>query len=103
MYTLHLEHGITSFETWKAAFDRDPAQRQASGVLSYRVLSPTDDPNTLVIDLEFEQLAQARAFQASLEQIWSRVEQSPGLARSSDAARPGPRARILEGRLSHRY
>jgi len=32
MHILRLEHPIRDFETWKAAFDRDPVGRQQSDV-----------------------------------------------------------------------
>lgn len=43
--TVQLEHAITNFDTWKAAFDRDPLDRKGSGVRRHRVLRPVDDPN----------------------------------------------------------
>ena len=32
MHTVQIEHPIRDFNGWKAAFDRDPARREASGV-----------------------------------------------------------------------
>ena len=46
MPVVQIEHPIRDFETWKAAFDRDPVQREASGVTSYRIYRPVDDPRT---------------------------------------------------------
>src|SRR6185295_12984999 len=49
---VQIEHPIRDFETWKAAFDRDPVQREASGVTSYRIYRPVDDPRYIAVDLE---------------------------------------------------
>lgn len=43
MFTLQIEHSIKDFDTWKAAFDRDPVNRAASGVVSHRIGRPVDD------------------------------------------------------------
>ncbi len=43
MFTLRIEHQIRDFDAWKAAFDRDPARRQKSGVCRYRVFRPVKD------------------------------------------------------------
>ncbi|MBK8025364.1 MAG: hypothetical protein IPK19_29230 [Chloroflexi bacterium] len=73
MILLHIEHTVFNFEAWKAAFDSDPVGRQRSGVRSYRVLRPVDDPNYAIIDLEFDTLNQAEALLAAMQQVWSRV------------------------------
>ncbi len=38
MYILRIEHGVPDYESWKAAFDRDPIGRERSGVARYRVM-----------------------------------------------------------------
>jgi len=93
MYTLKIEHAIRDFDTWKAAFERDPIGRRRGGVRRHRVFRPTDDAQYVVIDLDFDQPDQARAFLERLQQVWSRVDLSPGLARDGGAP---PRARIVE-------
>ncbi|MFG2138636.1 hypothetical protein [Streptomyces sp. NPDC048650] len=40
MTTLQVEHSITDFDLWKAAFDRFSAFRQLSGVRRYRNRRP---------------------------------------------------------------
>lgn len=93
MFTLKIEHAIRDFETWKAAFERDPAGRRQGGVRRYRVFRPTDDPRYVMIDLDFDGPAEAEAFLASLRNVWSRSDLSPGLAREGGAV--APRARIV--------
>ena len=43
-------------------------------MLRYRVLRPVDDPEYVMIDLEFEREEQAAGLLASLRKVWSRVE-----------------------------
>ena len=62
MCTLKIEHPIGDFETWKAAFERDPVGRKQSGVRRYRVFRPVDDPKYVMIDLDFEGITEAQAF-----------------------------------------
>jgi hypothetical protein len=101
--TLKIEHAIVDFETWKAAFERDPIGRERSGVRRYRVCRPLDDPRYVLIDLDFDEPAQAEAFLAGLRGVWSRVELSPGLARPAGPSPAGPQARVVEEIESRTY
>jgi hypothetical protein len=74
MYVLRIEHRVRDYQGWKQVFDSDPVGREQAGVLSYRVLRPVDDPEYVMIDLEFEREEQAAGLLASLRTIWSRVE-----------------------------
>jgi hypothetical protein len=89
MVTLHIEHRITDFATWKRAFDQFAERRAAAGVEAARILQPTDDPNWLVVQLDFPTEAAALRFKSFLEtEVWSSPERSPAL--------DGPaRARVL--------
>ncbi len=94
--TLKIEHPILSFETWQVAFERDPIGRQQAGVLAYRVTQPVDDPKYVLIDLDFGTREQAQAFLLRLEEVWSRRELSPGLARAAEPREQvHPRARVV--------
>jgi len=86
---LQIEHPITSFETWKAAFDRDPVGRERTGVRSYRIYRPVDDPNYVALDLEFDDRATAETFRTALERLWSSPQAAPALAGK-------PQARIVD-------
>jgi hypothetical protein len=89
MATLHIEHAITDFPTWKAAFDRFAAKRAEAGVTAHRISLLHDDPAYLVLQLDFPTAAQAEAFKDFLEaRVWSTPVNSPGLAAT-------PRARVL--------
>ncbi len=90
MYVLQIEHPIRDFDTWKVAFDRVDGRRQQSGVRRHRVLQPTDDPNYVMIDLEFDSASEAKAFLAFLQRnVWSSQEAAPALMGD-------PQTRIIE-------
>jgi hypothetical protein len=88
MSTLHIEHPISDFTIWKAAFDRFAAVRLESGVRSHRIQRPVSDPRYIVLDLDFDSPAEAAAF---LEFLQTRVWSSPETALAGD-----PRTAILE-------
>lgn len=96
MCTLKIEHPISDFETWKAAFERDPVRRKQAGVRRYRVFRPVDDPNYVIIDLDFDGAADAQAFLEALQKVWSRVDLSPGLLREMGTAKISPQARLVD-------
>ncbi len=89
MATLHIEHPITDYATWRAAFDRFADARERAGVTAYRLRRPDDDERFIVVDLEFPDPESAHRFHGFLqENVWSIPEKSPGL----DGA---PMARVL--------
>ena len=74
MFTLRIEHPVPSFEGWKKAFDSDPLGREKSGVRRYRILRPVNDPNYVMVDLEFDTASQAEALLAAMRVVWGRVQ-----------------------------
>lgn len=74
MYILRIEHPVPNYEGWKKAFDSDPVGREKSGVRRYQILRPVDDPNYVMIDLEFDTAEQAEALLAAMRVVWGRVE-----------------------------
>jgi hypothetical protein len=89
MITLHIEHPIRDFDTWKAAFERDPIGRQRSGVRHHRILRPIDDTNYVMIDLDFDSTREAEAVLAALREVWQSPAAAPALGGS-------PQTRIVE-------
>lgn len=86
--TLHIEHEITDFGTWKAAFDRFDDARVRGGVLAHRVRLHEDDARQIVIDLDFDSTSRAHAFAAFLhEKVWG-TGNAPALIGA-------PRTRVL--------
>ncbi len=89
MPTLQLEHAIKDFAMWKAAFDRDPIDRRGLGVRRHRVFRPLNDPNYVVVELDFDTMPEAEACGAALRELW-------GSRRSAPALVGDPRMRIVE-------
>lgn len=89
MTILHIEHPIRDFDTWKAAFERDPIGRERSGVRRYQILRPIDDPQYVIIDLEFDSSGAAEAVLAALREVWRSPVASPALGGT-------PQTRIIE-------
>ncbi len=73
-FVIRAEHPVASFEAWRARFDSDPLEREASGVVGYRVMRGADDPEYVLIDLEFAERADADAFLARLQELWKSVD-----------------------------
>ena len=89
MATLHIEHGITDFTSWKAAFDRFADRRREAGVTAHRIHQPHDDATYVVLQLDFPSIEQAQAFRTFLEtRVWSAPANSPAL-------KGDPRVRVL--------
>lgn len=74
MYILHIEHSVPSYEGWKEAFDSDPVGRGNMGVRRHQISRPTDNPNYVMINLEFNAENEAEALLAALKVVWGRVE-----------------------------
>lgn len=92
--TLHIEHPISDFGVWSAAFERFAEIRERSGVRHERVQRPVDDPSYVVIDLDFDTTAEAANFLDFLQRkVWPSSERSPALAGT-------PQTRILEAATS---
>lgn len=87
MPILHIEHQVADFNTWKrAAFDADPIGRAASGVRRHRIAQAADDPNYVMIELEFATMPEAEAMHTALRALW----------RSPLAQIGSPQARIMQ-------
>ncbi|HLJ80944.1 MAG TPA: hypothetical protein VKT52_05610 [Ktedonobacterales bacterium] len=74
MVILRIEHAVPNFETWKRAFESDPVGRKQSGVRRYQILREVDDPNYILIDLEFDTTSEAQALLAAMREVWGRVQ-----------------------------
>ena len=87
MPTLRIEHTVPDFARWKQAFDSDPVGRERSGVRRYRILRSIDDPNYVMIDLEFDSKSEAEALLSAMREVW----RGPG-----GKVMMNPQARIVE-------
>ncbi|HYO34138.1 MAG TPA: hypothetical protein VES21_14960 [Nocardioidaceae bacterium] len=90
MPSLQIEHAVSDFDHWLAAFQRFSDARAEAGVKTYRVQRPVDDPNYVVIELDFEGVEAAQRFLGFLRTtVWASPENAPALVGA-------PRTRILE-------
>ena len=71
MPVLHIQHAVPNFESWKRAFESDPMDRKGSGVRRYHVHRSVTDPNFVMIDLEFDTLAEAERLLEKLRHLWA--------------------------------
>ena len=76
MPTVRIEHAVPDYATWKQVFDSDPVGREKVGVRRYQVLRAVDDPNVVMIDLDFDTKAEAQAFLTTMHDVWSQVQGS---------------------------
>jgi hypothetical protein len=90
MTTLHIEHAISDFDTWSAAFERFADVRAKYGVRAQRIQHPVDDPRYVVIDLDFDTPDEAGRFLEFLQaNVWASASNAPALVGT-------PRTSILQ-------
>lgn len=51
----------------------------------YRILRPIDDPNYIMVDLEFDSSSEAEAFLAAKRDVWRSPQAAPALVGSRQA------------------
>jgi hypothetical protein len=61
-----LVHYNHDYDEWKGMFDADPVGRAQSGVTGHTICRGVDDPNDIVVQLEFASLDDAKAFRDRL-------------------------------------
>jgi hypothetical protein len=89
VHTLHIEHPVTDYATWHAAFDRFDSVREGAGVRAHRIERPSDDERFVHLELDFDDAEAAEGFLAFLRRaVWSSPAASPALVGS-------PTTRIL--------
>ena len=76
MPTLQIEHEVPNYDGWKKAFDSDPINRKQSGVKSYRIYRPKDDPKLVIVDLDFENIDLLNTTLEALQNLWNKVQGS---------------------------
>ena len=87
MHVLRIEHQVVDYDRWKGAFDADPMDRKGSGVRRYRLDRSVEDPDLVLIDLEFDSADDAAAMHEKLRVLW---------AGPAAALLRGPTARVLQ-------
>jgi hypothetical protein len=87
MIVLQIEHPVPDYNNWKKAFDDDPVNRKQSGVKRHKIFRQADDPNYVIIQLEFDTLDAAKNLLTALQPLWKQVE---------GKVMTGPKTRIIE-------
>ena len=62
MTVLAVRHTVADYATWKTGYDNHGASRKAHGVIHDQVLQSAEDPNNLLVLIEFGSMADAEAF-----------------------------------------
>lgn len=80
MATLHIEHKITDFATWKTTFDRFSDKRTEAGCSGHRIHQPEGDPHWIVVELDFPTVKAAQGFETFLKtKVWTGSATAPAL------------------------
>ena len=58
---------VEDYATFRGVFDGAVEMRKSAGALSSKVYQSVDDPNEVIIEIEFATVDAAKAFQASQE------------------------------------
>lgn len=97
MTTLRIELRVRDYDLWRSAFERDSGGREKAGMREYRIYRPVDDPTCVMVEGDFDQSAEARAFLDLMRTtVWNDPEKAP-------AKLGTPRTQIVELVESHRY
>jgi hypothetical protein len=87
MIVLQIEHPVPDYNNWKKAFEDDPVNRKQSGVKRHKIFRQSDNPNYVIVHLEFDTLDAAENLLTALQQLWKQVE---------GKVMTGPKTRIIE-------
>lgn len=60
-----VRHRVEDYLTWKASFDSNAPARRAAGCLGTTVFHASDDPDNVVVLLEWDELHNAQQFARS--------------------------------------
>lgn len=62
MAVLAVRHSVADYPAWKAGYDNHGTLRKQHGAIRDQVLQSVDDPNDLLVLIDFGSLADAKAF-----------------------------------------
>ncbi|MBF6205815.1 MULTISPECIES: hypothetical protein [Nocardia] len=67
--TVHIDHVVRDYETWKPMFDAFDNFLAEAGARNCRVQRFTHYPNRVLVDVDFDSMAAAEAFRERLREI----------------------------------
>jgi hypothetical protein len=89
MHVLKIEYPIADDDSRKEHFDRDRLDGEGAGVRRHRIFRPTDHPDYVMIDVDFDSAGEAEAYLAALRRhVYS--------SRHPASVWSDPHARIVE-------
>lgn len=83
--TLHIENTVRDYNSWKLAFDKFDRLRVDGGVRHQRVSRRVEDPNAVVIDLDFDTIEEADTFLIRLQKVWTSPQSQAELTHHATA------------------
>lgn len=97
MVTLRVKLRVNAYESWREAFGKDAAGRQAHGASGYRIFRLCEDPNRVELDLDFPTSTEAEKFlEVMRRDVWPDPQKSP-------AKIGAPETSILDVMETHAY
>jgi hypothetical protein len=69
MTTLHVENTVRDYEAWKETFDKFDRARRDRGMRSYRLTRDHEDPQKVIVDMEFDSTTRAEEFREFLRGV----------------------------------
>ena len=74
MAILMIEYQVPDYAGWKQIFDKDPMGRKPRGVTQHWIYKDADDPNHIMLSMEFGSAEEARTFlnEPAFQQVWDR-------------------------------
>jgi hypothetical protein len=78
---LRMRYELDDYNTWRQIFDRDPLDRRGSGVRRYRISRDVDNAAAVLVDLDFDTVEEAAAFQSRLRELLADPS-TPAMARA---------------------
>jgi hypothetical protein len=70
MPMLLIDYRVQDVVGWRAIFDQDPVGRARHGVTRHWIYQDAEDPNHLMLSLEFPSAEHAKVFRKALEPVW---------------------------------
>jgi hypothetical protein len=70
MPMLLIDYRVQDVVGWREIFDQDPMGRARHGVTRHWLYQDCEDPNHIMVSLEFPSAQQAKRFRKALQPVW---------------------------------
>lgn len=71
MIILRVQYTVPDYDIWKHSFDADVSEHRGEGLRRYTVYRSCYDPNWVMVDFSFDDIAAAEAMQEKLARTWA--------------------------------